>query len=71
MKDIHQLFSNSGKSFREMVSIECGYSEATFYRKLSFFKKSKLSNAERAVFLEMAEHLVDEITDCINKHRNR
>jgi hypothetical protein len=71
MKDIHLLFLKSGKTFRKMVSEECGYSESTFYRKLAFFNNSGLSNAERQKFLEIAEYLVNEITDCINRHRDQ
>lgn len=66
MKDIHQLFQNSGVSFREMVCEECSYSEATFYRKLA--SPSKLSRAEKQKFLEVAGYLVNEITECMNKH---
>lgn len=69
MKEIHLLFLNSGKSFKEMVSQECGYSEATFYRKLAFF--NRLSNTEKQKFLEVAEKLVNGITNCINRHRDQ
>lgn len=67
-EDIYMHFLHSAKSFKELVCDECGYSESTFYRKM-VSGGSGLSRSERASILEMAEIVVEKLTECINAHK--
>ena len=71
LEDIHTHFLNSVKVFRELVCLECDWSEPTFYRKLAATKHTAISNAEKRSIIEKAEYMVNRITDCINQHKQQ
>lgn len=69
LEDIHTHFLNSVKVFKELVCLECGWSEPTFYRKLASSKSTAISFAEKRAIIKKAEYLVNRITDCINQYK--
>lgn len=54
----HTALMHLAKTFRESVCHECGWSEATFYRKAR--GKNTFSNAEKEKILAVADHLLKE-----------
>lgn len=55
--------------FRESVCEECGWSEATFYRKAK--GENSFSNAEKDKILAVADNLLKNIQEQNSKHRGR
>lgn len=65
--DTHAELTQLPKSFRESVCHECGWSEATFYRKAR--GKNTFSNAEKEKILAVADHLVTHVLDQNARYR--
>jgi len=59
--DMHAVLTRLAKSFRESVCHECGWSEATFYRKAR--GKNTFSNAEKEKILAVADHLLKSVLE--------
>ncbi|WP_343700338.1 hypothetical protein [Chitinophaga sp.] len=69
LSDIHTEMIQLPKSFRESVCQECGWSEATFYRKTK--TKKAFSNAEKDKILAVGDNLLKTLLAHSNKYRPR
>lgn len=69
LSDLHGEMIQLPKSFRESVCQECGWSEATFYRKTK--TKKAFSNAERDKILAVGDNLLKTLLAHSNKYRHR
>lgn len=72
LKDLFDVFNNAPILFRKLVCLDCGYSEATFFRKMRAtdrFMVQALSNAEKESILKNGELVLRGIVDCVNKYR--
>lgn len=69
LSETHAVLIQLPKSFRESVCEECGWSEATFYRKAK--GKNAFSNAEKDKILAVADSLLKRIWDQNGKYRPR
>ncbi|MGN7719438.1 hypothetical protein [Chitinophaga sp. 22620] len=67
--DLHAEMVQLPKSFRDRVCKECGWSEATFYRKAK--GTYPFSNAERDKILAVGDGLLKRIRERSNKYRGR
>ncbi|MGX5818324.1 hypothetical protein ACWKWU_09025 [Chitinophaga lutea] len=56
LMDMHAEITQLPKTFREHVCQECGWSEATFYRKTK--GKNTFSNAEKDKILDVWDNLL-------------
>ncbi|MRG46328.1 hypothetical protein GFS24_14490 [Chitinophaga sp. SYP-B3965] len=65
----HTELTQLPKSFRESVCHECGWSEATFYRKAR--GKNTFSNAEKEKILAVADNLLKERLEQNVSYRQR
>jgi hypothetical protein len=61
LSDTHAALARLPKSFRESVCHECGWSEATFYRKAR--GKNTFSNAEKEKILAVTDHLLRSVLE--------
>ncbi|RPE13785.1 hypothetical protein EGT74_09800 [Chitinophaga lutea] len=69
LSDIHTEMLQLPKSFRESVCQECGWSEATFYRKTK--TKKAFSNAEKDKILAVGDSLLKRLLAHSNAYRPR
>lgn len=69
LSDLHGELIQLPKSFRENVCQECGWSEATFYRKTK--TKKAFSNAEKDKILAVGNYLLKTLLAHGNKYRHR
>lgn len=69
LMETHAVLIQLPKSFRESVCEECGWSEATFYRKAK--GKNTFSNAEKDKILAVADSLLRHIWEQNSKYRVR
>ncbi len=69
LMDTHTEMIQLPRSFRESVCQECGWSEATFYRKAK--GKNTFSNAEKDKILAVADTLLRDIQERHSKYRSR
>ncbi len=69
LSDTHAELTRLPKSFRETVCHECGWSEATFYRKAR--GKNTFSNAEKEKILAVADGLLKRVLDQNVSYRQR
>lgn len=67
LQDIHTRLLNLARAFRESICEECGWSEATFYRKAK--GKNTFSNAEKEKILSVLENLLKGIAEQNDKYR--
>jgi hypothetical protein len=67
--ETHTALTQLPKSFRESVCHECGWSEATFYRKAR--GKNTFSNAEKEKILAVADHFLKNVLDQNTRYRQR
>lgn len=61
LSDTHAALTRLPKSFRESVCHECGWSEATFYRKAR--GKNTFSNAEKEKILAVTSDLLKSVLE--------
>lgn len=59
LQDVHAGLLAMSKSFREKVCEECGWSEATFYRKAK--GGNTFSNAEKDKIISVSSEVVKEV----------
>jgi signal transduction histidine kinase len=69
LMETHAELIQLPKTFRESVCEECGWSEATFYRKAK--GKNTFSNAEKDKILSVADNLLKNVWELNNKYRSR
>jgi hypothetical protein len=69
LQDTHTRLLNLARTFRESICEECGWSEATFYRKAK--GKNTFSNAEKDKILAVLEILLKSAAEQNEKHRAR
>jgi len=73
LKDLWEVFQNAPLLFKKYVCLDCGYTEAAFFRKMrpkdSIYPPT-LSNAERESILKQGKHVLKDIVNCINKYDN-
>lgn len=69
LSDLHTEMIHLPKSFRESICRECGWSEATFYRKTK--SKKAFSNAEKDKILAVGDSLLKRLLAHSNKYRTR
>lgn len=69
LMETHAELIQLPKTFRESVCEECGWSEATFYRKAK--GKNTFSNAEKDKILAVADGLLKSVWELNNKYRGR
>ncbi|UYQ92998.1 hypothetical protein MKQ68_23235 [Chitinophaga horti] len=69
LQDTHTRLLNLARSFREAICEECGWSEATFYRKAK--GKNTFSNAEKEKIVSVLEILLKAAAEQQEKYRAR
>lgn len=69
LSDLHTEMILLPKSFRESVCRECGWSEATFYRKTK--TKRAFSNAEKDKIVAVGDNLLKTLLAHSSKYRSR
>lgn len=69
LMETHSGLIQLPRSFRDSVCEECGWSEATFYRKTK--GKNTFSNAEKEKILAVADTLLKNVWEQNNKLRGR
>lgn len=66
---LHSELVQLPKSFRDHVCRECGWSNATFYRKAK--GTYPISNAERDKIISVGDKLLKNITNVSNRYKKR
>lgn len=69
LQDTHTRLLNLPRAFREAICAECGWSEATFYRKAK--GKNTFSNAEKDKMMMILDKLLHNTAEENNKYRSR
>ncbi|WP_126244384.1 hypothetical protein [Chitinophaga rhizosphaerae] len=69
LENLHKHFDNAGKAFKDRVCLDCDFSNATYYRKVSTSKYATITRAERDRILEIAEYIVGKLNDCISLYK--
>jgi len=71
LKDFWDVFQNAPNLFKKYVCLDCGYTDAAFFRKMRPQNTiyPRLSNAEIESILKQGEHVLKGIRECINKYR--
>lgn len=69
LMETHAEMTQLPKSFRECVCQECGWSEATFYRKAR--GQNSFSNAEKDKIIAVANSLLKKVLERNNPYHPR
>ena len=69
LTETHAALIQLPRAFRESVCEECGWSDATFYRKAK--GKNTFSNAEKDKILAVADSLLKDVFEQNHKFKGR
>lgn len=67
LSNVSGIFKDREQEFKKMVCCQCGWSEATYYRKRK--NSENLSVADKTVIHAVLHEILEDITEKINKLR--